>query len=68
MSKDERIYLRHMLDAARKVMAFTQQRQREDMESDEMLSLAVVRLLEILGEASPSGTLPRRLFPFLPLA
>ncbi len=52
MSKDERIYLRHMLDAARKVTAFTQQRQREDMESDEMLSLAVVRLLEILGEAS----------------
>ena len=52
MPKDERIYLRHMLDAARKVMAFTQQRQREDMESDEMLSLAIVRLLEILGEAS----------------
>ena len=52
MSKDERIYVRHMLDAARKVVAFTSQREREDLENDEMLSLAVVRLLEILGEAS----------------
>jgi uncharacterized protein with HEPN domain len=52
MPKDERVYVRHMLDAARKVIAFTSQREREDLESDEMLSLAVVRLLEILGEAS----------------
>lgn len=52
MSKDKRVYVRHMLDAAQKVVAFTSQREREDLESDEMLSLAVVRLLEILGEAS----------------
>ncbi|MFZ1756842.1 MAG: DUF86 domain-containing protein [Caldilineaceae bacterium] len=52
MPKDERVYLRHMLDAARKIEVFTAGRQRADLENDEMLSLAVVRLLEILGEAS----------------
>lgn len=52
MPKDESVYLRHMLDAARKVQVFTEKRQRADLESDEMLSLAIVRLLEILGEAS----------------
>ncbi|MBX3052537.1 MAG: DUF86 domain-containing protein [Caldilineaceae bacterium] len=52
MPKDERVYLRHMLDAARKIEMFTAGRQRANLENDEMLSLAVVRLLEILGEAS----------------
>jgi uncharacterized protein with HEPN domain len=52
MAKDDLTYLRHMLDAARKVEQFTQGMERSDLESDEMLSLAVIRLLEILGEAS----------------
>lgn len=53
MSKaDESIRLRHMLEAAQKIAAFTQGRTRHDLDTDEMLTLAVVRLIEILGEAA----------------
>lgn len=44
--------LRHMLDAATKARLFVQNQDREDLENDEMLALALVRLLEILGEAA----------------
>jgi len=52
MSNEDAVRLRHMLDAARRAMDFTQGRVRSDLESDEQLSLALVRLLEILGEAA----------------
>ena len=44
--------LKHMLDASKKAVAFTQDRKRADLNSDEMLSLAIIRLLEIIGEAA----------------
>ena len=52
MLKDDEIRLRHMLDAANKAMVFVKGRSRHDLDSDEMLALAVTRLLEILGEAA----------------
>ncbi len=52
MPKDDRILLRHMLDAARKAKDFIRGRSRPDLDSDEMLALAVIRLLEIIGEAA----------------
>jgi len=52
MLKDDEIRLRHMLDAANKAMAFVKGRSRNDLGSDEMLALAVSRLLEILGAAA----------------
>lgn len=50
--RDDLIRLRHMLDAAYKARQFVQDRGRIDLETDEMLSLAIVRLLEIVGEAA----------------
>jgi uncharacterized protein with HEPN domain len=52
MSQAEEIRLRHMLEAARKAVSFMQGRSRIDLDSDEMLALAVIRLIEILGEAA----------------
>ena len=52
MPDREQTRLRHMLDAARKARAFMEGRTRDDLDSDEMLMLAIVRLLEILGEAA----------------
>lgn len=52
MPKTDEVRLRHMLDAARKAIAFTQNRIRTDLDNDEILALAVVRLIEILGEAA----------------
>jgi hypothetical protein len=59
MSQAEEIRLRHMLEAARKAVSFMQGRSRIDLDSDEMLALAVVRLIEIL--ARPPNRFPQRL-------
>lgn len=53
MSKtDDTVRLHHMLDAARKAIELTSMCERIDLDKDEKLALAVVRLLEILGEAA----------------
>lgn len=49
---DDLVRLRHMLDAARKATSLVERRERSDLDKDEMLALALVRLLEILGEAA----------------
>ncbi|MEX1139688.1 MAG: DUF86 domain-containing protein [Bacteroidota bacterium] len=46
------IRLRHMLDAARKISKFTSSKSPSDLHSDEKLTLALVRLVEIIGEAA----------------
>ncbi len=57
----------HMLDAARKAVAFTQGRARADLDADEVLALALVRLLEILGEAAKGVSADcRRKHPRIP--
>jgi uncharacterized protein with HEPN domain len=55
MSKhDLRIRLQDMLDHAREATTLTQGRSRADLSADRVLSLALVRLLEIVGEAANS--------------
>lgn len=51
---EDTVRLRHMLDAAKRAIEFTKMCQRGDLDKDEKLTLAVVRLLEILGEAAKS--------------
>lgn len=41
-----------MLDAAEKAVSFARARTRSDLDSDEQLALALVRLIEVLGEAA----------------
>ncbi len=53
MSKhDIVIRLHDMLDHAREAIALSQGRSRDDLNSDRLLSLALARLLEIIGEAA----------------
>ena len=52
MRKDDLIRLRHMLDAAREVMGFAHNQTRASLDTNRMLTLAVVKSLEILGEAA----------------
>ena len=44
--------LRHMLEAARKAVAFARGHGRADLDADEQLTLSLVHLLEIIGEAA----------------
>ncbi len=43
---------RHMLDHAREAVALAQGKSRADLDRDRLLELALVRLLEIVGEAA----------------
>lgn len=52
MCSSDRLRLRHMLDAAREAVGFAQGRQKDDLDQDRMLSLSLVRLFEIIGEAA----------------
>lgn len=51
MRADDRVRLQHMLDAAIEARSFAEGREREDLDADRMLALALVRSIEIIGEA-----------------
>ena len=52
MFKDDSIRIRHILDAAREAISFSDDRSRTDLDTDRKLNLSLVRLLEIIGEAA----------------
>ncbi len=55
------VRLRHMLDHSREAVAMAAGRTRADLNSDRMYNLAIVRLLEIVGEAANRTTNEERL-------
>ena len=59
MSPDDRWRIRHMVEAAELALTFVQGRKREDLDTDAQLRLALMRAVEIVGEAatqvSPAG-------------
>jgi len=52
MRNEDRIRLQHMLDAARDALSFAEGRTRHDLDTDRQLVLAVVKCVEIIGEAA----------------
>ena len=52
MPLPDAVRVRHIRDAARDAVRFVEGKSRADMEANEMLCLALVRLLEIIGEAA----------------
>jgi uncharacterized protein with HEPN domain len=67
MRPDDEVRIRHLIDAASTAAEFVEDRDRADLDTDEMLRLALTKLVEIVGEAakqvSPSG---RAEFPDVP--
>ena len=67
MQPDDRVRLLHMVEAAETAAAFVAGRARADLDTDRMLLFAVVRAIEVVGEAanhvSDAG---RALLPGLP--
>ena len=47
MNDTDRVRIHHMLDAAREALSFVEYRQREDLQRDRMLALALVKEIEI---------------------
>ena len=52
MYTDDKVRLRHMLDAAREAVSFAEARTRSDLDDDRQLVLALVKDIEIVGEAA----------------
>jgi uncharacterized protein with HEPN domain len=52
LKPDDVIRIRHMIDTAQTVRRFVTGRQRNELESDAMLLFALVRAVEIIGEAA----------------
>jgi uncharacterized protein with HEPN domain len=46
------VRLRHMLDHAREAVSLVARKERGDLDTDRVLQLALVRLIEIVGEAA----------------
>jgi uncharacterized protein with HEPN domain len=46
------VRLRHMLDHAREAVSLVVRKERGDLDTDRVLQLALVRLIEIVGEAA----------------
>lgn len=57
---DDSVSLRQMLDHAREAVALLQGRSRSDLDSNRVLSLALVQLAQIVGEAATRISMPRR--------
>ncbi len=60
MRKDDSIRIRHMLDAAREAASFAQNKRRSSLNKDRKLTLALVKSIEIMGEAAAKVTLETR--------
>ncbi len=52
MRKDDLVRVKHMLDAAREACGFVRDKSRQTLDSDRMLVLSLVRLIEVIGEAA----------------
>ena len=67
MNPDDRVRLRHLADALNAALRFIEGRQRSDLDTDEMLLFALIRAIEVAGEAAAKiGPDTRAQLPDLP--
>lgn len=52
MTQRDDVRLRHLREAAEKAIAFSEGHTRQDLDTDELLRLALTKLVEIVGEAA----------------
>lgn len=52
MREDDRVRVRHMIEAGEVLAQFLSGRQRKSLDEDRMLLFAVVRAIEVFGEAA----------------
>jgi uncharacterized protein with HEPN domain len=52
MTPPDDVRLQHLREAAEKAVGFSQGKTRQDLDTDELLRLALTKLVEIVGEAA----------------
>ena len=69
MRDDDRVRILHMIDAAESIEEFAAGRMRGDLDSNRMLLFAIVRAIEVKGEAASKVTdRTQAAFPEIPWA
>jgi uncharacterized protein with HEPN domain len=58
--RDDTVYLRHILDATRKIATYLQGKDEQTFRQESLLQDGVIRQLEIIGEAVKRLSLPLR--------
>jgi len=56
MQPEDEVRIRHLVDAVSTAQQFVEGRERADLDADEMLRLALTKLVEIVGEAAKQVT------------
>ena len=66
---DDKVRLQNMLEHAREAVSFVGGKNQRDLDNDRVLELALVRLVEVVGEAA-AKTSPecKQDYPFIPWA
>jgi uncharacterized protein with HEPN domain len=52
MRDEDRVRIRHMIEAAEAVLSFAHGRDRTDLDTDRMLLFGIIRAVEVVGEAA----------------
>lgn len=60
MPPDDATRIRHMIEAAEIAQRFVAGRERRDLDTDQMLAFALVRAIEVIGEAASKVSLETR--------
>ncbi|KJU86505.1 hypothetical protein MBAV_001294 [Candidatus Magnetobacterium bavaricum] len=50
--REDKIRMRHLLDAAKEAISFTRGKTRRSLDKNRILTLALVKDIEIIGEAA----------------
>ena len=56
MLNHDLVRIKHMVDGVGEILRFTHGKKRNDLDNNRLLSLAIVQLLEIIGEAANKVT------------
>ena len=64
MIKDDLAYIEHILDCIRKINEFSNGLSLKEFKTNEMVQDAIIRNIEIIGEASMRSTLISHLSPY----
>jgi len=60
MKPDDAVRIHHMIDAGKTAQSFVVGRQRDDIDTDEMLRFALLQAVQIIGEAASKVSLETR--------
>ncbi len=67
MRRDDLIRLQHMLDAANEAVSFADGKSRSDLDNNRMITLSIIKSVEIIGEAAVKVTKETRVkYPEIP--